>query len=464
MQLQLKISGEHYSLLKDHLFPGDGKEAVAIALCGRHINKNYHCLYIHGIILIPYEDCSIREKDIIRWSTLKIIPFLKRLSKGDFGILKIHCHPTGVNDFSIQDDISDKEFFDSVFGWSDSTYPHASAIMLPNGKIIGRFAFEDLHFEPISKISIAGDKIEFFYEIENKNVNPDFAFRTIQTFGDETYNKLSQLKIAIVGCSGTGSPVIEQLVRLGVGELVLIDPNVMEFKNLNCIINSKFSDAEMCKPKVQVLSEVIKTIGLGTKVKTFQKNLFDDVEVLKTILRCDIVFGCMDSVDGRFLLNQLCTFYLLPYFDIGVKLEADGKGGINQIVASVHYIQPGRSSLITRGMFDMDDVKASSQYRKCPEEFLELKKNAYIKNIRVNNPAVISINMTVASHAINDFLNRIHPFKVESPGSYASSTIDITEGYIINSKEEDFEIDYYLKKKSGRGDMSPFIEMSELNL
>ena len=60
--------------------------------------------------------------------------------------------------------------------------------------------------------------------------------------------------------------------------------------------------------------------------------------------------------------------------------------------------------------------------------------------------------------------NRIHPFKVESPGSYASSTIDITEGYIINSKEEDFEIDYYLKKKSGRGDMSPFIEMSELNL
>jgi len=75
MQLQLKISGEHYSLLKDHLFPGDGKEAVAIALCGRHINKNYHCLYIHDIILIPYEDCSMREKDIIRWSTLKIIPF-----------------------------------------------------------------------------------------------------------------------------------------------------------------------------------------------------------------------------------------------------------------------------------------------------------------------------------------------------------------------------------------------------
>ena len=463
MHLQLKLSGEHYSLLKDHLFPGDGKEAIAIALCGRHIDKNYHCLYVHDIILIPYEDCTIREKDIIQWSTLKILPFLKRLSKGEFGILKIHSHPTGVNDFSIQDDVSDKELFDSVFGWSNSTYPHASAIMLPNGKIFGRFAFENLHFEPISKISIAGDKIEYFDKTENKNINPEFALRTIQTFGDKTYRKLSQFKIAVVGCSGTGSPIIEQLVRLGVGELVLVDPDIMEFKNLNRIINSKLSDAEKGKSKVQIISEVIKTIGLGTKVKTFQRNLFDDVEVLKTILKCDIVFGCMDSVDGRFLLNQLCSFYLLPYFDVGVKLEADGIGGIKQIVASVHYLQPGKSSLITRGMFDMDDVMAASQYRKCPEEFLELKKNAYIKNVHVDSPAVISINMTVASHAINDFLNRIHPYKVESPDSYASSTIDITEGYIINSKENDYEIDYYLKKKVGRGDMTPFIELPELS-
>jgi hypothetical protein len=463
MLLQLKISGEDYSLLKDHLFPVDGKEAIAVALCGRHIDKNYHCLYVHDIILIPNQDCTIREKNIIQWSTLKLLPFLKRLSKGEFGILKIHSHPTGITEFSLQDDVSDKELFDSVFGWTNSIYPHVSAIMLSNGKIFGRFIFEDLHFEPISKISIAGDIIEYFDENENKNINPDFALRAIQTFGDETYRKLAQLKIAVIGCSGTGSPVIEQLVRLGVGELVLVDPDIMEFKNLTRIINSKFSDAEEGKPKVQVISEVIKNMGLGTKVKTFQKNLFDDVEMLKTILKCDIVFGCMDSVDGRFLLNQLCSFYLLPYFDVGVKLEADGMGGIKQIVASLHYLQPGRSSLITRGMFDMDDVKAASQYRKCPEEFLELRKNAYIKNVRVNSPAVISINMTVASHAINDFLNRIHPFKVESPGSYASSTIDITEGYIINSKEEDFEIDYYLKKKSGRGDMTPFIELPELS-
>ncbi len=71
--------------------------------------------------------------------------------------------------------------------------------------------------------------------------------------------------------------------------------------------------------------------------------------------------------------------------------------------------------------------------------------------------------MQIASHAVNEFLNRIHPYKSESPNNYAASSIDITEGYIVNVPEEDFKIDSYLRKKIGRGDMIPFIEMPELS-
>ena len=46
------------------------------------------------------------------------------------------------------------------------------------------------------------------------------------------------MSIAVVGCSGTGSPVIEQLARLGVGRLVLVDPDRVEEKNLNRIVNA----------------------------------------------------------------------------------------------------------------------------------------------------------------------------------------------------------------------------------
>jgi hypothetical protein len=93
----------------------------------------------------------------------------------------------------------------------------------------------------------------------------------------------------------------------------------------------------------------------------------------------------------------------------------------------------------------------------------KLKKEAYIKNVNVNNPAVISVNMQIASHAVNEFLNRIHPYKSEEPSEYAASTIDITEGYIVNVQESGFEIDSYLRKRIGRGNIIPFIEMPELS-
>ena len=48
---------------------------------------------------------------------------------------------------------------------------------------------------------------------------------------------------------------------------------------------------------------------------------------VRAVAGCDVVFGCMDSIDGRHLLNKLATFYVIPYFDPSVKLEADGTGG-----------------------------------------------------------------------------------------------------------------------------------------
>ena len=71
--------------------------------------------------------------------------------------------------------------------------------------------------------------------------------------------------------------------------------------------------------------------------------------------------------------------------------------------------------------------------------------------------------MQIASHAVNELLNRIHPYKTEPPDYYAASTIDITEGYIVNVQENDFRVDAYLMKKIGRGDVNPFLEMSELS-
>ena len=349
MRYQFKVSGKHFQKLQQHLFPGDGKEAVAIALCGRHEKNGISILLTHKIELIPHNECK-RHEDYIHWNTERIIPLIEAAEKYNMAIMKIHSHPGGYSKFSKIDDASDFEFFQSVFGWCDYNGVHGSAVLLPNGEFFGRVFEPDLKHFPFDKISVVGDEIHIWNNLRRKATD-EFSLRTIQAFGEGTYAKLKELKIGIVGCSGTGSPTIEQLVRLGVGSLIIIDPEKVEKKNLNRILNTTMKDAVAGRTKVQTLSAAIKRIGLGTKVVTFTTNLYDSKEALYELINCDVIFGCVDSVDGRHLLSQLTNFYLIPYFDIGVRLDADGEGGIENIIASVHYIQPGCSTLLSRGLY-----------------------------------------------------------------------------------------------------------------
>jgi len=275
-----------------------------------------------------------------------------------------------------------------------------------------------------------------------------------------TTKAIKQLAIAVVGCSGTGSPVVEQLARLGVGELVLVDPDHVEERNLNRILNSKYEDALLKRLKVEVLSEAVESMGLDTKVTTFAENLCTP-EVIKTVAECDVIFGCMDGIEGRHLLNTLAAFYLLPYFDMGVKLEADGKAGVDEVCGSVHYLQPGKSSLLSRGVFTLEQVRADSIRRTDPDAYEEMLKSKYIVGAQEDSPAVISINMLLVSMAVNEFLARLHPYRHEPNSEYAEYRISLAGGFLYNACEG--KPCKVLAPHVGRGDLSPLLGKPSLS-
>jgi hypothetical protein len=208
------------------------------------------------------------------------------------------------------------------------------------------------------------------------------------------------------------------------------------------------------------LKNSIERIGLGTKVTAYQYNLYDSIDAIKDVADSDVIFGCVDSVDGRHLLSQIATFYLIPYFDLGIKLVSDKKGGIHQIMGTVHYLQPGGSSLMTRGVYTGEELRAASIYRTDSAHYREQKKSGYIVDVIVDSPAVVSINTQVASMAVNEFLARIHPFRYDNNSHFAITRISFTDSYIQH--EEDGLPDPYLLRFVGRGDMSPLLNMPEL--
>lgn len=455
MQVELRISGKHLEELHTLLFNDDGVESVAIALCGR-VNGTKHMLLVHEIYPVPQDSYTERSDLTVGWKTEFMVPLLEKAQASHLGVLKIHSHPTGYPQFSKLDDESDAVLFPSIHGWTDDGFSHASAIMLPGKRLIARAWHYDGSTTPITKLVVVGENVEMPHSGSDESA-PEFTRRHVQIFGEKTTMLLRKMTVAVIGCSGTGSIVVEQLTRLGVGKLLLIDPDRVEEKNLNRIVNAKMQDAIDNRLKVEVLCEAIKSIGLDTEVATYPVNISESMGALKAIAECDFIFGCMDGAEGRFLLNKLATFYLLPYIDLGVRIDADGKGGVDQVCGSVHYLQPGMSTLISRKMIRMEQVEAESLKRTNPSEYESRRKDGYIHGVVEDRPAVISINMLFSALAINEFLARIHPYRDEGNRGFSKICMSLTQGEFYN-EAEDWPCEMF-KKYIGRGDMVPFLNM-----
>src|SRR5690606_29775375 len=142
----------------------------------------------------------------------------------------------------------------------------------------------------------------------------------------------------------------------------------------------------------------------------------------------------------------------------GVRLDADGNGGIHSINGSVHYVQPHSSSLLSREVYTIDRVKSESIKRTDHQEY---ERNGYLMKEGESSPAVISVNMQVASTGINDFLARLHSYRNESNSDFETVRIGISNG--LSYMEGVTSQCPFFSKYTGKGDTTPLLGMIEFS-
>ncbi len=454
---KLRMTAAQRDRLKTHLYPGDGFEAVALALCGRASALDTEVLVVHDIHEIPYESCE-RSESRVSWSPAAADDWFERAACDNLAVLKVHSHPGGYPRFSNYDDESDRTVFESVYGWVDSDSPHGSVVMLPGGALFGRVVLPDLRFKSLDVIEVVGDDIECYPRTLGGALR-EFTKRHRQLFGDKTTHLLGTLRIAVVGCSGTGSIVIQQLGRLGVGELVLVDPDRVEEKNLNRIVGATREDASAARLKTEAMAREVRRMGLGTQVYEFP-HLLEVEDAIRAVSTCDIVMGCMDSLSGRNLLSRLCRWYVLPYVDVGVKLEALSDGTINQVAGAVHFLRPDGGNFLDRGVFTAAALEAEDLYRADPEEYARRLEEGYVHGVVVERPAVVSVNTTYAGLAVQELLGRVHPYRMEPNGELATTRLSLSGLILEHDPERGTEPALLLQL--GRGNASPLLGMPHL--
>ena len=446
----------HHASLRSYLFPGDGLEAAAILVCNRGTGRRSQRLLVAEQLHLPH-DRSLRQQRRVTWPFSDHLPpeRITEIDRNGQSIVTIHSHPNGQAAFSAVDDENDRMLFPSVCNWFDDGRVNGSAIMLADGRIVGRTVDGQGRFATMETVAVIGDDIRLWKSRRSARESTAFDNKLAQTFGSGTLTLLRAMRVGVVGCSGTGSIVVELLARNGVGELVLVDGDVVEEKNLNRIVNASREDALQRRPKVAALKEAVERMGTGCRLNCLQAQT-DSAEVLAALVDCDVIFGCVDTAFGRYHLECLASAHFMPYFDVGVYLEADGQGGIQAADAVSHYVHPEGAGLLARGAYTMAQVAAENTRRHDPAHYRRQRAAGYLAAVGEEQPAVMSVNMQAACMAFNDFLARIHAYRFDANRDFATQRFSLVHGCYEN-RPEDACPHPLLKPHVGLGDRSVLV-------
>lgn len=310
---------------------------------------------------------------------------------------------------------------------------------------------------PVDVVIVVGHALHYMFGSNDLlHKKEQLHERTIQAFGAGTTEYLANLTVGVAGASGTGSIVAEQLYRLGVKRLILVDDDYVEEHNLGRILNSTMEDAQKRVNKAVMLKCVYDKISLGTEVIAVP-TVIADPNTVRLLSQCDLIFGCLDSADGRMHLNRLCTFYTLPYIDLGVKLKSD-YGAISEVSGAVRYMIPGAASMLSVGAYTAEQVESEALRRDDPVAYRERLAEKYIQGAQESSPAVISVNMFMGSLAVLEFLNRIHEYRDTPNSDVEVLNVNLLEPAFPQPTAPGPE-DQHLSKYLGKGDCTPLLDM-----
>jgi len=129
--------------------------------------------------------------------------------------------------------------------------------------------------------------------------------------------KLLKSSVLVIGVGALGTSILDQLVRIGIGEITIVDRDYVELSNLQRQTLFTEEDVENVKPKAIAAKERLRNINSSIKINAYVDHVSND-NVKKYIQDIDLIFDGTDNFQTRYLLNDVAFKYNIPFAYGGV--------------------------------------------------------------------------------------------------------------------------------------------------
>ena len=404
------VSTEFHERLISHLFPGDNDEHGAILRAG--VVRTGKSL---RLLVRDFRPARVGT-DYVRgqYGYRALAPtFIHRqiISCRDAGLayLAVHNHRSDQHvDFSRIDIESHERGYPALLDIGRGI--PVGALVYGRRSVAADIWLPDGTRRSLGTYRVVGRSIGRLYANQRRPATADTAHdRQVRMFGASGQHLLAASKVAVVGLGGVGSLVVEYLARLGVGTILMVDPDPIEDTNLSRVVGATRADVEAGLLKTQIAVRHARELALDAVLRPIPLDVAS-ASVARELRDCDFVFLAADSMRARLVVNALAHQYLVPAVQMGAKVRPGPDSGLDDAMSAVRHVRPRLGCLWCNGLIDATQLAIEAK------SDAERKDQAY--GVREPDPSVITMNAVAAAHAVNDFLFDFLDLRGEPASAY----------------------------------------------
>jgi tRNA A37 threonylcarbamoyladenosine dehydratase len=241
------------------------------------------------------------------------------------------------------------------------------------------------------------------------NINTQKWIRSELLLGRGALEKFQNSHILLVGLGGVGAYCAEQLARAGIGEMTIVDADVVEYSNFNRQLLAL--ENTLKRPKAEVMAERLRQINPEITLNVIQEFVRDEgTEKLLDMANYDYVVDAIDSLSPKVYLLYFAlqrNFRVISAMGAGGKMEP----ALVKVADIKKTFQCGLAHAIRKRLHRLGvkyGFKAVFSPEIVPENALEIDPNPEINKLSVVGtisymPAIFGCFM--AAEVIKDLVN-----------------------------------------------------------
>lgn len=279
----------------------------------------------------------------------------------------------------------------------------AADLWLPNGRRLR-----------LREARVVGRSVDRLYP--SRQTDPVYANsiydRQARLLTDAGQALLHCAKVGVIGVGGVGSWLVANLAHLGVGHIVIADPDRIEDTNVPRVLGATRFHARalltnrdgwlrrlgrrLATRKVAIVRRVAKRANPNVVVECLSTNIIDDVAA-RRFCDCDYIFLAADTHQARHVFNALVHQFLVPGVQVGTRIRRDrATDELDDVYVNVRPVTPDFGCMWCSGLIDPAQLQleAMSEEERARYDYIEGEPAA----------SVVTLNNVGVGLAMNDFL------------------------------------------------------------